>query len=426
MTQDNLVKFKTPEAQESFNDALSQLLRQGARQIIAQAVEAELNEFLGQYQNLTDDAGRQAVVRNGYLPARTVMTGLGDVEIQVPKVRDRTKSGIKFNSLLLPPYLKRSRSVEEVLPWLYLKGVSTGDFGEALAALLGPEAKGLSSATISRLKAKWRGEHKDWQGRSLKHKRYVYVWADGIYFNIRSDERQCILVMIGVTDTGHKELIGISAGYRESELSWKALMLQVKDQGLQYDPQLAIGDGALGFWKALPQVWPTTRKQRCWVHKTANVLNKLPKKLQSQAKSALWEIYRAETKTDANVTFNRFLKTYRVKYPEATECLEKDRDVLLAFYDFPAEHWQHIRSTNPIESTFATVRLRTDQTRGAVSKETITPLVFQLIQSAQKRWHRIRGFKHLGDVIEGVQFRDGLKLVANEKAIADQEEQKVA
>jgi len=428
MTQDNLVEFKIPEAPESFNDALSELLRQGARQIIAQAVEAELNEFLGQYQNLKDDAGRQAVVRNGYLPARTVTTGLGEVEIQVPKVRDRTKSGIKFNSLLLPPYLKRSRSVEEVLPWLYLKGVSTGDFGEALAALLGPEAKGLSSATISRLKAKWRDEHKDWQGRSLKHKRYVYVWADGIYFNIRSDERQCILVMMGVTDTGHKELIGISAGYRESELSWKALMLQVKDQGLQYDPQLAIGDGALGFWKALPQVWPTTRKQRCWVHKTANVLNKLPQKLQPQAKSALWEIYRAETKTDANVAFNRFLKTYRAKYPEATECLEKDRDVLLAFYDFPAEHWQHIRSTNPIESTFATVRLRTDKTRGAVSKETITPLVFKLVESAQKRWHRIRGFKHLGDVIEGVQFRDGLKLVSieQEEAIADHEEQKAA
>ena len=426
MTQDNLVKFKTPETPESFNDALSELLRQGAKQIIAQAIEAELNEFLEQYQGLRDASGRRAVVRNGYLPARTVTTGLGEVEVQVPKVRDRTKSGIKFNSLLLPPYLKRSRSVEEVLPWLYLKGVSTGDFSEALAALLGAEAKGLSSATISRLKAKWRSEHQTWQGRSLKHKRYVYLWSDGIYFNIRNDERQCILVMIGVTDTGHKELVGMSTGYRESELSWKALMLQIKDQGLQYDPQLAIGDGALGFWKALPQIWPTTQRQRCWVHKTANVLNKLPKKLQSQAKSQLWEIYRAETKTDANVAFNRFLKTYRAKYPEATECLEKDREVLLAFYDFPAEHWQHIRSTNPIESTFATVRLRTDKTRGAVSKETITPLVFKLVQSAQKRWHRIRGFKHLGDVIEGVQFRDGLKLASDDEVIAQKEEQKAA
>ena len=416
MTQDNLVEFKTPETEETFSDALSELLRRGARQIIAQAVEAELSEFLGQYRGLKDERGRQAVVRNGYLPERTITTGVGEVAIQVPKVRDRSSSGIKFTSQLLPPYLKRSRSVEEVLPWLYLKGVSTGDFGEALAALLGPEAKGLSSATISRLKSKWGSEHQDWQGRSLKHKRYVYVWADGIYFNIRADERQCILVMIGVSDSGHKELLGIEAGYRESELSWKSLLLKLKDQGLANDPQLAIGDGALGFWKALPQVWPTTQKQRCWVHKTANVINKLPKKLQPQAKSALWEIYRAETKTDANQAFNRFLKTYQVKYPEATDCLAKDRDVLLRFYDFPAEHWKHIRSTNPIESTFATVRLRTDQTRGAVSKGTVLPLVFKLVQSAQKRWLRIRGFKHLGDVIEGVQFKDGLRVEKTDAA----------
>lgn len=410
MTQDNLIEFKTPEPQESFSDALSDLVRQGARQIISQAVEAELSEFLGQYQDLKDDNGRQAVVRNGYLPARTIATGIGEVAVQVPKVRDRSGSGIKFNSLLLPPYLKRSRSVEEVLPWLYLKGISTGDFGEALSALLGPEAKGLSAATISRLKAKWQQEHQGWQGRSLRSKRYVYVWADGIYFNIREDERQCILVMIGVTDTGYKELLGMAAGYRESELSWKALMLKLKDQGLQHDPLLAIGDGALGFWKALPQVWPTTHKQRCWVHKTANVLNKLPQKLQPNAKSALWEIYRAQTKSDANQAFNRFIKTYQAKYPQATDCLAKDREVLLAFYDFPAEHWQHIRSTNPIESTFATVRLRTDKTRGAVSKGTILPLVFKLVQSAHKRWLRIRGFKHLGDVIEGVQFKDGIRV----------------
>jgi putative transposase len=421
MTQDNLVEFKTPECQESFSDALSELLRQGARQIIAQAVESELNEFLSEYRGLKDDRGRQAVVRNGYLPARSVTTGLGEVAIQVPKVRDRSGSGIKFNSLLLPPYLKRSRSVEEVLPWLYLKGISTGDFGEALSALLGPEAKGLSAGTISRLKAKWQTEHQDWQGRSLRQKRYVYVWADGIYFNIREDERQCILVMIGVTDTGHKELLGMAAGYRESELSWKALMLKIKDQGLADDPQLAIGDGALGFWKALPQVWPTTQKQRCWVHKTANVLNKLPKKLQPTAKSALWEIYRAETKTDANQAFNRFIKTYQAKYPEATNCLDKDRDVLLRFYDFPAEHWKHIRSTNPIESTFATVRLRTDKTRGAVSKGTILPLVFKLVQSAQKRWLRIRGFKHLGDVIEGVQFKDGIRVEENQADFSDRQ-----
>ena len=425
MTQDNLVKFKTPETPENFSDALSALIRSGAQQIIAQAVEAELNELLSEHRALRDDLGRQAVVRNGYLPARTITTGVGEVEVQVPKVRDRSGSGIKFNSTLLPPYLKRSRSVEEVLPWLYLKGVSTGDFAEALSALLGPEAKGLSSATISRLKAKWQEEHSAWQTRSMRHKRYVYVWADGIYFNIRDDERQCILVMIGVTDTGHKELLGMETGYRESALNWKTLMLRLVDQGLQHDPLLAIGDGALGFWKALPQVWPTTQTQRCWVHKTANVLNKLPKKLQPNAKSGLWEIYRAETKTDANQAFNRFLKTYQAKYPEASECLDKDRDVLLAFYDFPAEHWKHIRSSNPIESTFSTVRLRTKKTRGALSKTTVTPLVFKLVQSAQKRWLRIRGFKLLGDVVEGVQFRDGIRQ-EEEKAIADQENQKVA
>jgi putative transposase len=410
MSSDNLIAFQSSETTATFHDALSELIRNGARQLLAQAVEAELQEFLSEYAERRDEQGRQAVVRNGYLPERTIQTGVGDVAVKVPKVRDRSGSGIKFNSRLLPPYLKRASSVEEVLPWLYLKGVSTGDFGEALSALLGAEARGLSPATISRLKAKWVAEHQSWQQRSLRHRRYVYIWADGIYFNIRADERQCILVIIGVTDTGNKELLGLTAGYRESELSWKPLLLQLQDQGLKDAPELAIGDGALGFWKALPQVFPTTKKQRCWVHKTANVLNKLPKRQQSEAKPALWQIYRAETKAEANTAFDRFLKTYQVKYPEATECLSKDRDALLAFFDFPAEHWAHIRSTNPIESTFATVRLRTDKTRGCVSKDTILALVFKLVQSAEKRWLRIRGFKYLADVIEGMPFKDGLRV----------------
>ena len=300
--------------------------------------------------------------------------------------------------------------MEEVLPWLYPKGVSTGDFGEALSALLGSGAKGLSAATISRLKAKWREEYQTWQTRSLRHQRYVYVWADGIYFNIRKGESQCILVLIGGTDTGAKELMGIEAGYRESALSWKSLLLRLKDHGLQVAPHVATGDGALGFWKALSEVFPSTKPQQCWVHKTANILNKLPKKLQPEAKRALWEIYRAQTKADAHQSFDRFIKTYHAKYPEATECLAKDRDILLTFYDFPAEHWAHIRSTNPIEFTFATVRLRTDKTRGAVSPDSILSLVFKLVQSAQKRWQRIRGFKHLGDVIEGVSFHDGIRV----------------
>lgn len=423
MTDDKVIEFKSQGEQESFTDALSELVRQGARQIIAQAVEAELQAFLSSYSDLKTESGHQGVVRNGYLPKRTITTGVGEVEIQVPKVRDRTDQGIKFNSLLLPPYLKRSRSVAELLPWLYLKGVSTGDFGEALSALLGSEAKGISAATIGRLKAKWKTEHQTWQQRSLRHKRYVYVWADGIHFNIRNGEAQCMLVMIGVTDTGEKELMGIEAGYRESALSWKSLLLRLKDQGLKHAPLLATGDGALGFWKALPQVWPTTKPQRCWVHKTANILNKLPKKLQPDAKKALWEIYRANTKADATKAFDRFLDTYDAKYPEATQCLAKDRAPLLAFYDFPAEHWAHIRSTNPIESTFATVRLRTDKTRGAVSPDSILSLVFKLIQSAQKRWLRIRGFKHLGDVIEGIQFKDGIRLEQNAQ---NADKQKVA
>jgi putative transposase len=410
MNNDNLIAFQPPESSTSFNDALSELVRQGARQIIAQAVESELQTFLGHYQDLKDAQGRQAVVRNGYLPERTVVTGIGEVSVQVPKVRDRSHQGIKFNSTLLPPYLKRSKSVEEMLPWLYLKGVSTGDFSEALASLLGAQAEGLSASTISRLKAKWVSEHQQWQTRSLAHKRYVYCFADGIFFNIRNeDDRQCILVVIGVTDQGVKELVGLEAGFRESELSWKSLLLRLQDQGLKQAPELAIGDGALGFWKALGQVFPTTRWQRCWVHKTANVLNNLPKSQQPQAKSALHEIYMAATKVEANQAFDRFVATYQAKYPKSVECLTKDRQSLLTFYDFPAEHWMHIRTTNPIESMFATVRLRTNKTRGCVSQESILSFVFKLVQSAQKRWLRIRGFKRLGEVIEGVKFRDGIR-----------------
>ncbi len=411
MSQDNLIEFKTPEPSGTFRDALTELVRQGAKQIIAQAVEVEISEFLKQYQDLKDEQGRQTVVRNGYLPERSVMTGVGAVEVKVPKVRDRSSSGIKFNSTLLPPYLKRSRSVEEVLPWLYLKGISTGDFAEALSALLGDQAEGLSASTISRLKAKWADEHSEWRGRSLSGKRYVYVWADGVYFSLRNeDDRQCILVVIGVTDTGDKELLGLEAGFRESELNWKTLLLRLVDQGLKRDPELAIGDGALGFWKALSQVFPSTRTQRCWVHKTANVLNYLPKSQQPQAKSALKEIYAAATKADAEKAFERFIDTFDAKYPKAVECLVKDRAKLLTFFDFPAEHWAHLRTSNPIESTFATVRLRTDKTRGCVSATSILSLVFKLVQSAQKHWRKIRGFKRLGELIEGVQFQDGIRV----------------
>ena len=407
--------FDLKKRDESSTDLLTELLRSGARQLIAEAVEAELQGFLAQYSELKDKNGRRQIVRNGYLPEREIQTGIGKVEVKVPKVRDKSCQGIKFNSLLLPPYLRKTKSVEDVLPWLYLKGISTGDFQEALQTLLGVDATGLSSSTISRCKRVWEEEYKTWQQRRFSGKRYVYIWADGIYFNIRSDDaRQCILVIIGVTDQGHKELIAIEDGYRESEKSWSELLLRTKLQGLETAPKLAIGDGALGFWKALSQVYPETKHQRCWVHKTANVLNKLPKSVQPKVKQALHEIWMAPTKESAYNAFDRAVKIYSDKYPKAMQCLEKDRNQMLAFYDFPAIHWQHIRTSNPIESTFATVRLRTNKTRSCVSRNSILAMVYKLGISAQKRWRKLRGFKLLAEVIRGVQFKDGEKIIDGE------------
>jgi len=407
MDKDTIVGFRKPGG---FEDGLTEMLRAGARGLIAEAVEAELAEFLAGVRERKDGRGYRAVVRNGYLPEREIQTGIGAVSVKVPKVRDRNGTGIRFRSQLLPPYLRRTKSLEELIPWLYLKGVSTGDFQEALTALLGPQAKGLSAGTISRLKGQWAEEHARWSQRSLQTKRYVYLWADGVYFNIRADEaRQCILVLVGVDEQGHKEFLAIEDGYRESEQSWLELLTDLKTRGLQHEPQLAVGDGAPGFWKALSKVYGETRHQRCWVHKTANVLNKLPKSQQKKAKGRLHEIWMAGTREEAHTAFNAFVATYEGKYPKAAECLEKDRDALLAFYDFPAPHWQHIRTTNPIESTFATVRLRTAKTRGCVSRQSILALVYRMGLSAQKRWRRLRGFKHLADVIEGVKFIDGVR-----------------
>src|SRR5512147_144777 len=349
-------------------DVLSDILRGGARRMLAQAVEAEVAAWIDAHAHLKDDAGRQQVVRNGHLPERTIQTGIGNVEVKQPRVRDRRPADQRepFTSAILPPYLRKTKNLEGLIPWLYLKGVSTGDFAEALQALLGPDAPGLSAATVTRLKAAWEAEHEAWSQRSLKGKHYVYVWADGVHFHIRLEGgRQCILVLMGATAEGKKELIAIADGYRESEQSWKELLLDCKARGLEIAPALAIGDGALGFWKALRQVWDTTREQRCWVHKTANVLDKLPKGAQAKAKGMLHEIYLAETKAGAEKAFDLFVKTYEAKYPKATECLAKDREALLTFYDFPGEHWVHIRTTNPIESVFATVRLRHDKTKGS-------------------------------------------------------------
>lgn len=393
-------------------DVLTSILRDGAQRLLTHAIEAEVAEWIDTHRHVQDEHGHRQVVRNGHLPERTLVTGVGPVKVQQPRVLDRRgpDEAEPFSSKILPPYLRKTKSLEELIPWLYLKGISTGDFSEALAALVGPQAKGLSASTITRLKEVWQGEFQEWTKRSLQGKEYVYVWADGVHFNIRLEEdRQCILVLMGATADGRKELIAIADGYRESEQSWKALLLDAKARGLVLDPKLATGDGALGFWKALGQVYPTTREQRCWVHKTANVLDKLPKRLQPEAKEKLHQIWMAETRGDAEQAFDLFLETYKAKYPKATECLAKDRTVLLTFYDFPAEHWIHLRTTNPIESTFATVRLRHRRTKGNGSRLACLTMVFKLMQSASKKWRLLNGSQLLPDVIAGVQFIDGLK-----------------
>lgn len=407
--EDSVVEYRNPGIALPVADPLTEVLRQGARELLQQAVAAEVAEFIARHRELKDEQERRRVVRNGYLPERTIQTGIGAVGVKAPRVRDRAGE-IKFRSSILPAYLRRTKSIEELLPWLYLKGISTGDFSEALTALLGKDAPGLSSATISRLKEVWKEEQLRWSKRDLTGKRYVYLWVDGVHFGVRlEDASQCILVVIGATAEGKKELLAMSDGYRESEQSWKELLLDLKQRGLTMDPELTIGDGALGFWKALPQVFGKTREQRCWVHKTANVLNKLPKGQEGKAKAALHEIWMAENRADAEKAFDNFLSNYEAKYPKAAECLGKDRQALLTFYDFPAEHWIHIRTTNPIESTFATVRLRTAKTRGCVSRGGILAMVFKLAKSAEQRWQKLRGAERLAQVVQGVRFKDGLQ-----------------
>ncbi len=409
MTKDSVIDLKKPE--HVFNDPLTDILRQGARRLLTVALEAEINIFLNEYKEITDDKDCQRIVRNGYLPEREIQTGIGQIPVRVPRIRDRQpdpqNGRIRFNSTILPPYLRRTKSIETLLPWLYLKGISTGDFSETLTALLGEDAPGLSATTISRLKTVWQDEYKSWQQRDLSTKRYVYIWADGIYCNVRMGDRQCLLVIIGATKDGHKELVAIAGGLRESEQSWIEILVDLKRRGLQTAPELAIGDGALGFWKALSKVYDTTRWQRCWVHKTANILNKLPKSIQAKAKDKLHQIWMADNKDAAEKSCDAFIETYGAKYPKAADCLDKDRDVLLSFYDFPAEHWRHIRTTNPIESTFATVRLRTVKVRGCFSSLTVLTMAFQLCRSAQKRWIKLHHPELLGEVIRGIKFVNG-------------------
>lgn len=414
MNKDKVIRLKSPGTPGAVDDMLTEVLREGAQRLLASAIEAEVEAFLERYRDDKTEQGLNRMVRNGRLPSRTLQTGIGEIEVSVPRVRDRAKQ-VRFRSSLLPPYLRRTKTLEELLPWLYLKGVSTGDFQEALTVLLGPDSPGLSPSTISRLKDGWKDEQQRWSRRDLSNRRYIYLWVDGIHFGVRLDDAaQCILVVIGATSEGKKELVALSDGYRESEASWREVLLDLKARGLQMDPKVAVGDGALGFWKALPQVFGTTRCQRCWVHKTANILNKLPRSQQPKAKAALHEIWLAATRQAAENAFDHFLTVYRPKYPKAAECLKKDREALLTFYDFPAEHWVHLRTTNPIESTFATVRLRTDKTRGCVSRESILAMVFMLVKSAERHWRKLNGIPRLAQLIDGVVFKDGeMKNVEN-------------
>jgi len=388
---------------------LDELVKRGARQVIQQAIESELAELLSNCSNVLMLQGKQAVVRNGFLPEREVLTAAGPIAVKVPKVRDRSGSGIKFNSNIVPPYIRKSPRVSAALPWLYLKGVSTGDMGEALSVLPGEDAKGLSANVVSRLKAQWATEHEDWNHRDLSLARHVYWWADGIHTGLRSEnsDGQCLLVIIGVTADGKKERVAIGDGYRESKESWKEVLIGLKDRGLQAGPLLAVGDGAMGFWAAMEEVFPQTAHQRCWFHKMGNVLNALPKSLQGRAKADMQEIWMARTRNEAHAAFAKFVGHYKGKYPKAVEKMEKDRDSLLAFYSFPAEHWQHIRTTNPIESTFATVRHRTSRTRNCVSRATFLGLAFKLIEEAEKRWQKIRGADKIELLLKGIPFKDG-------------------
>jgi putative transposase len=412
MAKSTFVPFELPS--DFSPDPLTAVIQAGAKELLRAAVQAEVSAFIAEHASLLDEEGRQRLVRHGFLPEREVMTGIGMVPVQVPRVRDRGSnadgSKIRFRSSLVPPYLRKAKSVEELLPWLYLKGISTGDFSEALAALLGPDAEGLSSSTITRLKATWWEEYEGWRKRDLKNKRYVYIWADGVYFTPRLDgDRQCMLVIIGADEYGEKDVLAIMDGFRENADSWCDLLKGLKKRGLTVPPDLAIGDGALGFWTALREVFPDTREQRCWVHKTANVLGAMPKSLHDKAKADLQDIWMAETKKEASAAFDLFVETYGVKYEKAVAKLVKDRDELLAFYDFPAEHWKHIRTTNPIESVFATVRNRTRKTKGCLNRKTALAMVFRLMMSAKKKWRKISGPNRLPEVIQGIVFKDGIK-----------------
>ena len=415
MSKNNVIEMAGREAGD---DPLTELLRAGAERLIYQAVEAELETLLAEHTNRRTEDGKAGVVRNGHLPARKLQTALGPVTVRIPKVRAKTGEPVTFRSALVPPYVRKTKSLEAALPWLYLKGISSGEMGEALKVLVGPEAEGLSASTVSRLKQTWAQEYREWREDRLDKDRWVYVWADGVYSGLRAEQAKlCALVVIGVNERGQKRFLAIEDGVRESTQSWREVLLKLKARGMNI-PELAIGDGAMGFWSALEEVYPETRQQRCWMHKTMNVLNGLPKSVQPKAKQALHEIWQAQTRADAEKAFDLFIKTYEPKYPKAAICLHKDREELLAFYDFPAQHWQSIRTSNPIESTFGTIRHRTKRAKGCLSRDGMLHMMFKLGQCAEKKWRRLRGFDYLAKVVTGIKFKDGVEVTEVDQVAA--------
>ncbi|GAA3933824.1 IS256 family transposase [Litoribacillus peritrichatus] len=415
MSKSNVVDIASPD---TTLDPLTELLKSGARQLIQQAVEAELQELLSSVNERRLPDGRAEVVRNGYLPERDIQTGIGPVTVKVPKVRAKSGEPVTFRSALIPPYVRKTRSVEAALPWLYLKGISSGEMDAALEVLVGPDAKGLSASTVSRLKRTWAEDYKQWRQRSLNRDRWVYIWADGIYSGLRAESAKlCSLVIVGVNEKGEKHFLAIEDGVRESTQSWREVLLQLKAQGMN-TPELAVGDGAMGFWAALEEVFMETQQQRCWVHKTANVLNKLPKSSQPKAKQALHDIWQAETREKAEKAFDDFILMYEAKYPKVVECLLKDHNELLAFYGFPAQHWQSLRTSNPIESAFGTIRHRTKRSKGCLTRDGMLHMMYKLGMCAEKKWRKLRGFNYLAKVITGVKFRDGIEVAENDQEAA--------
>jgi putative transposase len=419
MTENNVVTLRQ---KEEIDDPLTEILRSGAKRLIEQAVEAEFAAFLAAHGDLKLPDGRQRVVRHGHDPVRPIQTGIGPVEVEKPKARDRGAAAderIRYSSSILPRWARRTKSLDVLLPALYLRGISMGDFQEVLTSLLGKNAPNLSPAVIARLKGEWEDEYKLWQKRDLSPRRYVYVWADGVYLQARMEpQAECMLVLIGATPEGKKELLGFKTGMRESAQSWKELLVDLKARGLSIAPEIAVGDGALGFWKALDEAFPSTRHQRCWQHKTLNVLDKLPKSVQANAHQDLREIWLSPDRAKADFAIATFAGKYAPKYQKAVDCLLKDRETLLTFFDFPAEHWTHLRTSNPIESAFATVRHRTVRMKGALSQDTARLMVFKLVMMAAKSWRRLQGQNQLPKVVSGVTFKDGIEVASEKKSAA--------